>query len=64
MAETTTGAMLSVQNASIPMGEGEGQPTVPEDLGKQTAHLLLEEIYQVQVFMLQYRHSVTVLKSI
>lgn len=45
VAESTTGALLSVQTASTPAGGG--QPTVPEDLGKQAAHLLLEEIYRV-----------------
>ena len=45
MAETTTGAMLSVQTASAPGGEG--QSVVPEDLGKQAAEMLLEEIYRV-----------------
>ena len=39
--------MLSVQNASSPVEERGGKPSVPEDLGRETAHLLLEEIYQV-----------------
>ena len=37
--------MLSVQTASAPAGEG--QSVVPEDLGKQAAEMLLEEIYRV-----------------
>ena len=45
VAESTTGAMLSVQTSSTPVGEG--QPAVPEDLGKQAAEILLEEIYRV-----------------
>lgn len=45
VAETTTGAMLCVQTASAPAGEG--QSVVPEDLGKQAAEMLLEEIYRV-----------------
>lgn len=45
VAETTTGSMLSVQTASAPAGEG--QSVVPEDLGKQAAEMLLEEIYRV-----------------
>ena len=45
VAESTTGAMLSVQTSSTPVGEG--QPVVPEDLGKQAAEMLLEEIYKV-----------------
>jgi len=44
VAETTTGAMLSVQTASTPAGEGKS--VVPEDLGKQAAEMLLEEIYR------------------
>ena len=47
VAETTTGAMLSVQTASTPAGEG--QSVVPEDLGKQAAEMLLEEIYRVSL---------------
>ena len=45
VAESTTGAMLSVQTSSTPVGEG--QPVVPEDHGKQAAEMLLEEIYRV-----------------
>ena len=45
VAESTTGAMLSVQTSSTPVGEG--QAVVPEDLGKQAAEMLLEEIYRV-----------------
>ena len=37
--------MLSVQTASSPVGEG--QSVIPEDLGKQAAEMLLEEIYRV-----------------
>lgn len=45
MAESTTGSILSIQTASTPVGEG--QSVVPEDLGKQAAEMLLEEIYRV-----------------
>ena len=45
VAESTTGAMLSVQTSSTPVGEG--QAVVPEDLGKHAAEMLLEEIYRV-----------------
>ena len=45
MAESTTGSILSIQTASAPVGEG--QSVVPEDLGKQAAEMLLEEIYRV-----------------
>ena len=45
IAESTTGAMLSVQTSSAPVGEG--QAVVPEDLGKQATEMLLAEIYRV-----------------
>ena len=45
VAESTTGSLLSVQTTSNPPGEG--QSVVPEDLGKQAAKMLLEEIYRV-----------------
>ena len=45
VAESTTGALLTVQAASPPAGEGKS--VVPEDLGKQSAELLFEEIYRV-----------------
>ena len=45
VAESTTGSILSIQTASTPLGEG--QSVVPEDLGKQAAEMLLEEIYRV-----------------
>lgn len=45
MTESTTGSILSIQTASTPVGEG--QSVVPEDLGKQAAEMLLEEIYRV-----------------
>ena len=41
MAESTAGVMLCVEAASNPKGEGE--PVIPEDLGKQAAIKLLEE---------------------
>lgn len=37
--------MLSIQTSSAPPGEGPS--IVPEDLGKQAAEMLLEEIYRV-----------------
>ncbi|KAK3090706.1 hypothetical protein FSP39_013900 [Pinctada imbricata] len=45
VAETTSGAFLCAESCSNPKGSDQG-PTVPEDLGKQTAKLLLEEIYR------------------
>lgn len=44
VAESTTGSILSIQTASAPVGEGQ---SVPEDLGKQAAEMLLQEIYRV-----------------
>ena len=46
VAETINGAFLCAETASNPKGSEEA-PTVPEDLGVNTAKLLLEEIYRV-----------------
>ncbi|XP_022105535.1 RNA 3'-terminal phosphate cyclase-like protein [Acanthaster planci] len=43
VAETTEGAFLSAELSSNQQGQ---TPTIPEDLGKQTAMLLMEEIYR------------------
>lgn len=48
MAETINGAFLCAENSSNPKGSDKG-PSVPEDIGKDTAKLLLEEIYKVPV---------------
>ena len=48
MAETINGAFLAAELASNPKGSDLG-PTVPEDLGKEAAKLLLEEIYRVGI---------------
>lgn len=48
MAETINGAFLCAENSSNPKGSDKG-PSVPEDIGKDTAKLLLEEIYKVLV---------------
>ncbi|XP_064606305.1 RNA 3'-terminal phosphate cyclase-like protein [Liolophura sinensis] len=45
VAETTNGVFLSAESASNPKGSENGV-TVPEDLGKNTALLLLQEIYK------------------
>ena len=48
-AETTTGSFLCAEAASRTKEEmtAEGEePTVPEELGEQAAHELLEEIYR------------------
>ena len=44
VAETTEGAFLSAELSSNQKGQ---TPTIPEDLGKETAMLLMEEIYRV-----------------
>lgn len=45
MAESTTGCILSIQTSSAP--QGEGLSVIPEDLGRQAAEMLLEEVYRV-----------------
>ncbi|CAH1254611.1 RCL1 [Branchiostoma lanceolatum] len=45
VAETTTGVMLGSEAVSRPKGV-DGDPTVPEDLGRGASKLLLEEIYR------------------
>ncbi|KAL5015987.1 hypothetical protein ScPMuIL_005576 [Solemya velum] len=45
VAETTNGVFLCAESASKPKGSSQN-PTVPEDLGKTAAKLLLEEIYR------------------
>ncbi|XP_072904437.1 RNA 3'-terminal phosphate cyclase-like protein isoform X2 [Hemitrygon akajei] len=44
VAETTNGTVLSAELVSNPSGQG--SPVLPEDLGKNCAKLLLEEIYR------------------
>lgn len=45
VAETLEGCFLSAEMSSTPQGQGE--PVVPEDLGRNCAKLLLEEVYRV-----------------
>ncbi|XP_023212195.1 RNA 3'-terminal phosphate cyclase-like protein [Centruroides sculpturatus] len=45
VAETTEGAFLCAEAISNPSGSDKG-PSVPEDIGKKAACLLLEEIYR------------------
>lgn len=45
VAETLNGCFLSAEMASTPQGQGE--PLLPEDLGRSCAKLLLEEIHRV-----------------
>ncbi|ESO92599.1 hypothetical protein LOTGIDRAFT_216688 [Lottia gigantea] len=45
VAETTNGAFLGAEQSSSAKGSGD-PPTIPEDLGKETAKNLLEEIYR------------------
>ncbi|XP_029920784.1 RNA 3'-terminal phosphate cyclase-like protein isoform X1 [Myripristis murdjan] len=44
VAETLTGCFLSAEMSSTPQGQGD--PVLPEDLGRDCAKLLLEEIYR------------------
>jgi hypothetical protein len=46
VAETTDGAFYSAEMVSNPKGSNQG-PIVPEDLGKEAAKYLLQEIYRV-----------------
>ncbi|KAM8963665.1 RNA 3'-terminal phosphate cyclase-like protein isoform 2-T2 [Lycaon pictus] len=46
VAETTNGTFLSAELASNP--QGQGAAVLPEDLGRNCAKLLLEEIYRVK----------------
>ncbi|XP_060574958.1 RNA 3'-terminal phosphate cyclase-like protein [Ruditapes philippinarum] len=45
VAETTDGAFYAAEMVSNPKGSNQG-PTVPEDLGKEAAKYLLQEIYR------------------
>ena len=45
VAETLNGTFLSAEQVSTPQGQGD--PVLPEDLGRNCAKLLLEEIYRV-----------------
>lgn len=45
VAETTNGSFLAAEAMSNPKGSAD-PPSVPEDIGKQAARLLLEEIYR------------------
>lgn len=47
VAETLNGSFLSAEMASTPQGQGD--PVLPEDLGRNCAKRLLEEIYRVGV---------------
>ena len=53
VAETTNGTFLTAEACSNPKGSEE-PPSVPEDLGKKIAHLLLEEIYRVSWSMFSF----------
>lgn len=45
VAETLNGSFLSAEMSSTPQGQGD--PVLPEDLGRNCAKLLLEEVYRV-----------------
>lgn len=46
VAETLNGSFLSAEISSTPQGQGD--PVLPEDLGRNCAKLLLEEIHRVR----------------
>lgn len=46
VAETVNGFFLSAEMSSTPQGQGD--PILPEDLGRNCAMLLLEEVYRVR----------------
>lgn len=46
VAETVNGFFLSAEMSSTPQGQGD--PILPEDLGRSCATLLLEEVYRVR----------------
>lgn len=45
VAETLNGSFFSAEMSSTPQGQGD--PVLPEDLGRNCAKLLLEDIYRV-----------------
>lgn len=45
VAETLNGCFLSAEMSSTPQGQGD--PILPEDLGRNCAKLLLEEVHRV-----------------
>lgn len=55
VAETTNGTFLSAELASNP--QGQGSAVLPEDLGRNCAKLLLEEIYRVCPLALQVQRK-------
>lgn len=46
VAETVNGFFLGAEMSSTPQGQGD--PTLPEDLGRNCAASLLEEVYRVR----------------
>ena len=56
VAETLNGSFLSAEMSSTPQGQGD--PMLPEDLGRNCAKLLLEEVYRVTTTKnTQYIHA-------
>lgn len=47
VAETINGTFLSAEMASTQQGQGD--PILPEEMGKECARLLLEEVYRVGI---------------
>lgn len=57
VAETTEGGFYAAEAVSNPKGSDKG-PTVPEDLGKEAAAYLLEEIYKVCNFFVSGKNAI------
>lgn len=54
VAETLNGCFLSAEMSSVPQGQG---IVLPEDLGRNCAKRLLEEVYRVSVLLGKNKNS-------
>lgn len=61
VAETVNGTFLGAEVMSTP--QGQGAPVLPEDLGKNCAKLLLEEIYRVSITKHTHIHTLLVFRN-
>lgn len=55
VAETLNGTFLSAELSSTPQGQGD--PILPEDLGRNCAKLLLEEVHRVSTAKTLTQHT-------
>lgn len=60
VAETLNGSFLSAEMSSTPQGQGD--PVLPEDLGRDCAKLLLEEVYRVGAAKVRPPHTLRLLE--